>query len=93
MEERECSDRAVLYGSGTVVSQGFDWYINQVETRTGRWRTEEDRAMRYGESNGGAEKLMGRGRKRKKNQLVIQNLCFDTMLREMIYIESHKYCT
>jgi hypothetical protein len=24
VEERECSDRAVLYGSGTVVSQGFD---------------------------------------------------------------------
>jgi hypothetical protein len=23
---------------------------------------------------------------------VIQNLCSDTMLREMIYIESHKYC-
>jgi hypothetical protein len=91
VEERECFDQAVLYGSGTVVSQGFDWYINQVETRTGRHRTEEDRAMRYGRSNGGAGKLLGRGR--KKNKLVIQNLCSDTMLREMIYIESHKYCT
>jgi len=66
VEERECYDRAVLYGSGTVVSQGFDWYINQVETRTGRRRTEEDRAMRYGGSNGGAGKLLGRGRKREK---------------------------
>jgi hypothetical protein len=54
-----------------MVSQGFDWYINQVETRTGRRRTEEDRAMRYGGSNGGAGKLLGRGRKKKINKLVI----------------------
>jgi len=47
--------------------------------------------MRYGGSNGGAEKLLGRGRKKiKKKKLVIQNLCSDTMLRERIYIESHK---
>jgi hypothetical protein len=44
--EREGSDLAVLDGSSTVVPQGFDWYINQLETRTVRRRTEEDRAMR-----------------------------------------------
>jgi hypothetical protein len=66
VEARECSDRAVLDGSGTVVSQGFDWYINQVETRTGRQRTKEDRAMRYGGSNGGgAGKFQGRGQRKK----------------------------
>jgi hypothetical protein len=66
VEARGGSDQAVLDGSGTVVSQGFEWYINQVETRTGRRRTEEDRVMRYGGSNGGAGKLLGRGRKKKK---------------------------
>jgi len=58
------SDLAVLDGSGTVVSQGFDWYMNQLKTRTGRRRTEEDRAMRNSGSNGGAEKFLGRGRKK-----------------------------
>jgi hypothetical protein len=57
--ERGGSDLAVLDSSGTIVSQGFDWYMNQLETRTGRRKTEEDRAMR----NGGAEKVVGRGRK------------------------------
>jgi hypothetical protein len=66
VEARGGSDRAVLEGSGTVVSQGFEWYINQVETRTGRLRTEEDRVMRYGGSNSGAGKLLGRGWKRKE---------------------------
>jgi hypothetical protein len=84
--EREGSDWAVLNGSDTVVSQGFDWYMHQLETRTGRKRTEEDRAMRYGKSNDGTEKLLGRGRNKIK---VIQNLCSDTMLREKLYIESH----
>jgi hypothetical protein len=51
---------AVLDDSGTVVSQGFDWYMHQLETRIGRKRTEEDKAMRDGGSNCGAEKLLGR---------------------------------
>jgi hypothetical protein len=57
------SDLAVRDGSGTIVSQGFDWYMNQLKTRTGRRRTEEDRAIRNGGSNDGAEKVLGRGRK------------------------------
>jgi hypothetical protein len=61
--ERGDSDLTVLDGSGTIVSQGFDWYMNQLETRTGRRRTEEDRAMRNGRSNGGAGKVLGKGRK------------------------------
>jgi hypothetical protein len=62
--EREDSDGAVLSGSGTIVSQGFDGYIHQLETRTRRISTEEDRAMKYGGRKGGAEKLLGRGRKK-----------------------------
>jgi len=65
VEEREGSDWVVLDSSSTVVSQGFDWYMHQLETRIGRRRTEEDKAMRYGESNGGVEKYLGRGRKKK----------------------------
>jgi hypothetical protein len=61
--ERGGTDLAVLDGSGMVVSQGFDWYMNQLERRTGRRKTEEDRAMRNGRSNGGAGKVMGRGQK------------------------------
>jgi hypothetical protein len=63
--ERGGSDGAVLDGSGTVVSQGFDWYMNQLETRTGRRRTEEDRARRKGGSSGGAGTILGRGHKKK----------------------------
>jgi hypothetical protein len=48
-----------------VVSQGFDWYMHQLETRTGRKKTEENRAMRDGGSNGGPGKLLGRGREKK----------------------------
>jgi hypothetical protein len=40
--------------------------MDQLETRTGRKGTEEDRAMRYGGSNGGARKLLRRGRKEIK---------------------------
>jgi hypothetical protein len=35
--------------------------MNQLETRTRKRRTEEDRVMWYGRSNGGAEKFLGRG--------------------------------
>jgi hypothetical protein len=62
--ESEGSHWAVLDSSGTVVSQGFDWYMDQLETWTGRRRTEEDKAMRYGGSDGSDEKLLGRGRKK-----------------------------
>jgi hypothetical protein len=48
----------------------FRLVYKQVETRTGRRRTEEDRAMRYGGSNGGAGKLLGRGRKREKKKKI-----------------------
>jgi len=40
--------------------------MNQLETRTRRRRTEEDKAMRYGGSNGGAENLWELKEKRKK---------------------------
>jgi len=86
--ERGGSDVAVLDGSGTVVSQGFDWYMNQLETRTGRRRTEEDRA----EATAAPEKFWEAEKKKKKIE-VIQNLCSDTMLREKYYIESHVSCT
>jgi len=72
--EQEDSNLAVLDGSGRIVSQGFNWYMNQFETRTGRRRAEEDKAMWNGGSNGGAENFFGRGRK-NKNIEVIQNLC------------------
>jgi len=66
VEARESVDWAVLDGSGTVVSQGFYWYMNQVETGTRRRRTEEDRAMRYGgSSGGGAGKFPGRGQRKR----------------------------
>ncbi len=58
--EHKDSNRAVLGGFGTVVSQGFEGYMHQLETRIGRKRTEEDKAMRDGGSNCGAEKLLGR---------------------------------
>lgn len=93
MWESGGSDVAILDGSSTVVSQGFGWYMNHLETRTGRRRTEEDRARRNGGSNSGAGKVLGGGRTKKKIIEVIQNLCFDTMLREKYYIESHVNCT
>jgi hypothetical protein len=46
--EHKDSNRAVLGGFGTVVSQGFEGYMHQLETRIGRRIIEEDRAMRYG---------------------------------------------
>jgi len=61
VEARGVSDWAVFNGSSMVVSQGFDWYMHQLETRTGRKKTEENRAMR----DGGARKLLGRGREKK----------------------------
>lgn len=61
VEERGVFDWAVLDCSSKVVSQGFDWYMHQLETRTGRKKTEEDRAMRDGGSNDGARKLLERG--------------------------------
>jgi hypothetical protein len=54
--ERDDFDEAGLDGSGTVVSQGFEWCGHQLETMTGRGRSKEDRAMRFGGSKGGAEK-------------------------------------
>jgi hypothetical protein len=60
--ECEYSDRVVLDGSGTVVSQGFEGYMHQLEIRTGRRITEEDRAMRYG----GAGILLEETKKKKK---------------------------
>jgi hypothetical protein len=63
--ESEDSDGIVLDGSGTVVFQGFEWYIHQLKTRTGKGRTEEDKAMSFGGSKGGAGKLLGRCRKNK----------------------------
>jgi len=65
VEARGVSDWAIFDGSSMVVSQGFDWYMHQLETRTGRKKTEENRAMRDGGSNGGPGKLLGRGREKK----------------------------
>jgi len=44
--ESEGSHWAVLDSSGTVVSQGFDWYMDQLETWTGSdevWRKRRQR--------------------------------------------------
>jgi hypothetical protein len=62
------SDEGDLSGSGTVVFKGFDWCSHQLETRTGRGRTKEDRAIRFGRSKWGAEKLLGRCQKKRKEK-------------------------
>ncbi len=66
VEAREWADWAVLDGSGTLSPQvSIGICINSKQGLGGK-RTEEDKAMRYGGSNGGAKKLLGRGRKKIK---------------------------
>jgi len=79
--ERGGSDVAVLDGSGTVVSQGFDWYMNQLETRTGRRRTEEDRA----EATAAPEKFWEAEKKKKKNRGDSEPVLWYHVERKVLY--------
>jgi hypothetical protein len=58
--ECEDFDQVVLDDSGTVMSQGFEGYMHLLEIRTGRRRTEEDRAMRYSGSKRQRQKIAGK---------------------------------
>jgi len=77
--ERGGSDVAVLDGSGTIVSQGFNWYMNQLETRTRTrsLRTEEDCASGLVKETAAPEKFWEEAEKKK----------------EKYYIESRVSCT
>jgi hypothetical protein len=87
---RGSSDEGDLSCFGTIVVQGFEWCSHQPVMRTGRGRTEEDRAMRFGGSKRWRRKTVGKMSKEKKKKIkVIQNFCSDTMLRIRLYIESH----
>jgi hypothetical protein len=56
VKEHENSDEAVCGGSGAVVFQGFQWYIELLKTIRGRERTEKDGAKYSSENTSGAER-------------------------------------
>jgi hypothetical protein len=68
LEVRGNSNEGDLSGFGTVFFKGFEWCSHQLKTRTGRGRTKEDKAMRFGRSKWSAEKLLGRCRKKRKEK-------------------------
>jgi hypothetical protein len=85
VREREKSDEAVCGGFGMVVFRGFQWYIDprKLQEEKEPKRREQDicrKTLAVPEEKENAEK--------KKKFKVIQNLCSDTMLNVMLYIES-----